>query len=175
VLSEYEFLAEPFALPGGLWVPAGEHAWWHGTAHLATSPARRLFVRWNLDCCRFFDGRILSNDIEITWRPVTLVDLSVHYVIDDLRLPAGHEQIRVGQLALSLNFTPDMQLRSQLQYDSVSKLMSALLRYRWEYSPGAELFAALGEAALVTGTPPSLGYHSSGSELLLRLGHRFQL
>jgi hypothetical protein len=175
VLSEYEFLAESFALPGGVVVPAGEHAWWHGKAHLSTSPARRLFVRWNVDCCRFFNnGRIISNDVELTWRPVTLVDLSVHYVIDDLRLPAGHEQIRVGQLALSLNFTPDMQLRSQLQYDSVSQLMSALLRYRWEYAPGAELFAALGEAALVSGSPPSLGYHSAGSEVLVRLGHRFQ-
>jgi hypothetical protein len=67
-----------------------------------------------------------------------------------------------------------MQLRSQLQYDSVSRQLNALLRYRWEYAPGAELFAALGEAAEVTGAPPSLGYHSSGSELLLRLGHRFQ-
>jgi hypothetical protein len=174
-LSEYEYLAEPFTLPGGSLVPAGEHTWWHAKAHLATSQARRLFLVLNLDCCQFFDGRITSFDVELTWRPITLVDVAVHYVIDDVRLPGGREQIRVGQLALNLNFTPDMQLRSQLQYDSVSRVMGALLRYRWEYAPGAEIFAALGEAALVTGSPPSLGYHSSGSELLLRLGHRFQL
>lgn len=174
VSSEYEFLARPFLLPGGVPVPAGEHAWWHAKAMVATSPARRLFVRWNVDCCRFFNGRILSNDIGLTWRPATLVDLSMHYVINDLRMPSGHEQIRIGQLTLNLNFTPDMQLRSQLQYDSVSDTLGALLRYRWEYAPGSEVFAALGEAARVTGALPSLGYHSSGSELLLRLGHRFQ-
>jgi hypothetical protein len=174
-LSEYEYLAEPFTLPGGTVIPAGEHSWWHAKANLGTSDARRLFLRWNLDCCRFFNGHILSNDVELTWRPVMLVDLSVHYVIDDLRLPGGREQIRVGQLALNLNFTPDMQLRSQLQYDSVSQALGALLRYRWEYAPGAEIFAALGEAALVTGAPPSLGYHSEGSELLVRVGYRFQL
>jgi hypothetical protein len=172
--SEYEFLAAPFALPGGTVVPAGEHAWWHANATLSSSPARRLFVVWSLDCCRFYDGHMLSNDIELTWRPVTLVEISAHYVINDLRLPAGHEQIRIGQLALRLNFTPDMQLRSQLQYDSVTKQMNALLRYRWEYALGSELFAAIGEAARVTGALPSLGYHSSGSEVLLRLGHRFQ-
>jgi hypothetical protein len=174
VLSEYEYLAAPFALPGGIAVPAGAHSWWHARALIASSPARRLFVRWNVDCCRFFDGRLLGNDVELGWRPVTLLDVSVHYVINDLRMPSGHEQIRIGQLALSLNFTPDMQLRSQLQYDSVSRQMNALLRYRWEYAPGSEVFAALGEAARVTGALPALGYHSSGSELLLRLGHRFQ-
>jgi hypothetical protein len=173
-LSEYEHLAEAFTLPGGSVIPAGEHSWWHAKAHLTTSSARRLFLSWNVDCCRFFNGRMFGNDVELTWRPVTLVELSVHYVIDDLRLPGGDEQIRVGQAALSLNFTPDMQLRSQLQYDSVSQLMSALLRYRWEYAPGAELFAALGEAALASGSPPSLSYHSAGSEVLVRLGHRFQ-
>jgi hypothetical protein len=173
-VSEYEFLAEPFVLPGGLSVPAGEHAWWHAKALLATSPARRLFVHWTIDCCRYFNGRLLGSDIELSWRPATLVDLSVRYVIDDLRSPEGHEQVRIGQLALSLNFTPDMQLRSQLQYDSVSDLLNALLRYRWEYAPGSEIFAAVGEAARVTGALPSLGYHSSGSELLVRLGHRFQ-
>ena len=67
-----------------------------------------------------------------------------------------------------------LQLRSQLQYDSISRQMNALLRYRWEYAPGSEVFAAVGEAARITGAPPSLGYHSYGSELLLRLGHRFQ-
>ena len=172
--SEYEFLAEAFTLPGGSVVPTGEHAWSHAKLRLGTSSARRLFMTWQVDCCRFYDGRILGNDIELTWRPITLVDLSAHYVIDDIRLPAGRAQIRIGQLALSLNFTPDMQLRSQLQYDSVSELMSALLRYRWEYAPGAEIFAALGEAALASGTPPSLRYHSAGSEVLVRLGHRFQ-
>ncbi len=174
VFSEYDYLAAAFTLPDGTVIPAGEHSWWHAKAQLATSPARRLFLDWHVDCCRFYNGRILGHDVELTWRPITLVDVSLHYVIDDLRLPGGHEQIRVGQLALSLNFTPRMQLRSQLQYDSVSRLLGALLRYRWEYAPGAEVFAALGEAALVSGAPPSLSYHSAGSEMLVRLGHRFQ-
>ncbi|MFO1410507.1 MAG: carbohydrate binding family 9 domain-containing protein [Steroidobacteraceae bacterium] len=173
-VSEYEFLAAPFMLPGGLAVGAGEHAWWHAKLHLGSSPGRRLFVRWNIDCCDYFDGRLFSNDVELTWRAATLLEVTAHYVIDDLRMPSGHEQIRIGQVELSLNFTPDMQLRSQLQYDSISRQMNALLRYRWEYAPGSEVFAAVGEAARITGAPPSLGYHSYGSELLLRLGHRFQ-
>jgi hypothetical protein len=173
-VSEYEYLAAPFVLPGGSVIGAGEHSWWHARAYLATSPARRLFLEWRVDCCRFYDGRILSNDVALSWRPIPLLDLSAHYVINDLRMPGGEEQIRIGQLAISFNFTPDMQLRSQLQYDSITQLLSALLRYRWEYAPGAELFAALGEAALVSGTPPSLSYHSGGSEVLLRVGYRFQ-
>ena len=174
VLDEYEYLAAPFQLPGALPVPAGAHGWWHARLKLSSSPARRLFVRWNVDCCDYFDGRLFSNDIELTWRPATLLELTAHYVIDDLRMPSGHEQVRIGEFALILNFTPDMQLRSQLQYDSISRQLNGLLRYRWEYAPGAEVFAAVGEAARVTGAPPSLGYHSYGSELLLRLGHRFQ-
>ncbi|MCC7463650.1 MAG: carbohydrate binding family 9 domain-containing protein [Gammaproteobacteria bacterium] len=173
-VSEHEFLSQPFVLPGGILVPPGGHTWWHAKALISTSPGRRLYVRWNIDCCRFFDGRLLGNDVEFSWRPVTLIDLSMRYGITDLRLPSGRAQIRIGQLTLNLNFTPDMQLRSQLQYDSVSGTLGALLRYRWEYTPGSEIFAAVGEAAHVTGALPSLGYHSSGSELLLRLGHRFQ-
>lgn len=65
----------------------------------------------------------------------------------------------------SWNFTPDMYLRSQLQYDNISKNFELSLRYRWEFEPGSELLVVLGEDATI-----DAGYRSQSSVLSVRLG-----
>jgi len=70
----------------------------------------------------------------------------------------------------SVNFTPDMQLRGQLQYDNISKNLELSFRYKWEFQPGTELLVVLGDDATYHGTY----YQSHASQLSVRLGKTFR-
>ena len=76
-------------------------------------------------------------------------------------------QILIYTLDLTLNFTPDMQIRTQGQYDNISQAFGMSVRYRWEFAPGSELFAALGESADIVG----VHYASQTSQASVRIGH----
>ena len=51
-----------------------------------------------------------------------------------------------------LNFTPDMQIGVQAQYDNISESFGFLARYRWEFLPGSDVLIAVGQSALVPGS-----------------------
>jgi hypothetical protein len=61
-------------------------------------------------------------------------------------LPAGSVDIHVVEVDSVINFTPEMQLALQAQYDNISQSIGLLAGYRWEYLPGSELFVAFGQA-----------------------------
>jgi len=84
---------------------------------------------------------------------------------------AGNVAIHVGSLDLSVNFTPDMMLRGQMQYDNISKNMELSLRYSWEFAPGSELLVVLGDDATLSGSY----YQSHVSQFSVRLGKTFRL
>ena len=93
-----------------------------------------------------------------------------------LRLPAGNVDIHVAALAGIVNFTPDMQLALQGQYDNISGNFAFLGRFRWEFRPGSELFIALGQAAIIPGTEfsPYTQPEFQASNLSIRLQRTFQ-
>ena len=69
-----------------------------------------------------------------------------------------------------ISFTPDMQLINQVQFDNVSERFTLSVRYRWEYQPGQELFASVGQAAVIPGEE----FAPRSTQAIIRLGHTFR-
>jgi hypothetical protein len=69
-----------------------------------------------------------------------------------------------------VNFTPDMQLALQVQYDNISENFGFSARYRWEYRPGNEIFVGFGQSAIID----SRGFMAQVSQGTIRLGHTFR-
>jgi hypothetical protein len=78
--------------------------------------------------------------------------------------------VHVLQISAGINFTADMDLALQLQFDNVSENVGFLARYRWEYVPGGELFVALGQAGVLSESE----FAARRSQLSVRLGHTFR-
>ena len=76
---------------------------------------------------------------------------------------------------LRMNFSPDLQLSSFLQYDSESKTFGANTRLRWTYQPLGELFVVYNHN-LRTRDPVTfrneLGFASS--QLLIKAQYAFR-
>ncbi|NIO39305.1 MAG: hypothetical protein GTO41_03350, partial [Burkholderiales bacterium] len=58
------------------------------------------------------------------------------YVFTHFDLPGGILNIHALSLSLITNFTPDMQLYTEVQYDNISEKFTLSMRYRWEYQLG---------------------------------------
>lgn len=159
----------PFAffLPKGVLVPAGEYEWNAAVFNVNTSNGRPINGGFSIRCCDWFGGRRFGTFAYVNWRPDPTWEIGAEHQFVAIQLATGDVEIQVYGLNLNLNFTPDMQLRTQMQYDNISQAFGLSARYRWEYDPGAELFVSLGESGdLIDGEH----YRSSTTQLSVRLG-----
>jgi hypothetical protein len=85
-------------------------------------------------------------------------------------LPGGDVDIHVLSANGIVNFTPDMQLAIQAQYDNISENFGFLGRFRWEFRPGSEIFIALGQSALI----PGQAFRAQATQFSFRIGHTLQ-
>jgi hypothetical protein len=100
-----------------------------------------------------------------------MFEITPRYNVTFITMPTGYVAIHVPTLDAAINFTPDMQLFMQAQFDNISRGFGFSARYRWEYAPGDELFAAFGQSAEIPGTT----FIAQTSQFSFRLGHTFRL
>ena len=174
VLNTYEAPFAPFRLPKGLVIPAGRYEWSHISPKLVTSFARPLTVTWETDCCTYYNGDYLKSDLTLDYRPNDTFGIVLQHVMTVLHMPAGHVNIHIIALEPVVNFTPNMEWRTQIQYDNITQRVGVLSRFRWEYTPESELFVSIGESALLQGPVFGPYYKSTNTQALVRLGQTFQ-
>jgi hypothetical protein len=163
---------DPSALcaPRGVPVLQGSYDWTNIVPQINTTRARWWAVNWQVECCNFYNGSYLKSDATITLRPNQYFEFIPRYVATFIHLPTGHVAIHILQIGGGINFTPDMQIIAQAQYDNISQALGVSLRYRWEYEPGQELFISLGQNALIPGTT----FEPQTAQFSIRLGHTFR-
>jgi hypothetical protein len=76
----------------------------------------------------------------------------------------------LATLAAIVNFTPDMQLYNEVQFDNISQNFALAMRYRWEYRPGDELFISIGQAAEI----PQTTFRPQITQAIVRVGNTFR-
>jgi len=121
-------------------------------------------------CCRYYNGNQVKTTLQLDMRPNATFQFAPKYVYTHLDMPGGQLDIHAVSLSLITNFSPDMQLYAEAQYDNVSEKFALSLRYRWEYEPGQEIFAAIGQSALI----PGQEFVSRSTQAVIRLGHTFR-
>lgn len=164
----YENVRDPFFLPRNVLVPAGEYEWTNAKLYVETAIGRPISVVAEVECCSYFEGDLLRTFLSANWRPDTSWEIGAQHSFYNIAMPTGDLEIQIWALNVTLNFTPDMQLKTQAQYDNVSEAFGMSARYRWEFMPGSEIFVALGESGdLLNGAH----YRSSTTQASVRIGH----
>src|SRR6185503_13199091 len=89
----------------------------------------------------FYDGTITALGLSGA-RVALMKQLSVEpsFSINRVDLPYGDFTTRVVRARTDYAFSPRMFASGLVQYSSTDNSFSSNLRYRWEYSPGSELF-----------------------------------
>lgn len=170
VYNYFENVPELFDLPGALPVPAGKYDWTNVSARIDTTQGRWWTFTISAECCRFYNGNYFKADNSVTFRFTPQFEINPRYVVTFIDLPTGYSDIHVLQLNTVYNFTPDMQVLIQAQYDNISENFGFSLRYRWEYSPGNDIFVGFGQTALIPGTD----FEPQTTQFSIRLGRTFR-
>ena len=167
VTNYYELVPAAFDIADTLIVPAGRYEWSTVEIGFETSDARIFAANVEVSCCDFYNGSAVEAQIEIGFRPNAYFEIAPSYEVSFIDLPTGDVDIHVVEVASVVNFTPDMQLALQAQFDNISQDFGFLARYRWEYLPGSEFFAAFGQSALI----PNSRFVMQRTQFSIRLGH----
>ncbi len=165
-----ENVSGPFTIPHNIVVPAGDYTFNTMHFHVDTASGRLLSGGIDVQCCGFYGGRILQTNEYVNLNPNDTITIGASHLMQQISMHTGNVAIQVGSFDMSVNFTPDMMLRGQAQYDNISKDLQLSLRYRWEFEPGSELLVVLGDDATLSGPY----YQSHVSQFSVRLGKTFR-
>lgn len=171
VFNTYENVLEPFDLPNDVIVQAGGYSWTNFGVEFQTSNSRPFSIGIGFECCSLYNGSAYAMEFGIGYRPGAFFEFEADWELEMLDMPTGSVDIHVVTGDAVINFTPDMNLALQAQWDNISKDFGLLARYRWEFIPGSELFVAFGQGAIISRN----GFTAQRSELSVRLGHTFRL
>ena len=170
VYHYYENVPATYFLPKDVPVPAAQYQWTNGVVQINTTRGRWYSVNWIVECCSFYNGNYLKSDLTFIFRPNEYFEITPHYVATFIDLPTGRVAIHIISASGGVNFTPDMQILAQVQFDNISRSFGFSARYRWEYQPGNEIFVSLGQSAFIPGTT----FEPQTTQLSIRLGHTFR-
>jgi uncharacterized protein DUF5916 len=170
LIDRFEHVPAQFLLPHNVPVLPGRYGWTNVAARFTTFDGRVLSGDVEVTCCSFYDGRSVETRVRLTYRPSSFFEVAPEYRGTFIDLPTGHVDIHLLTLDSVLNFTPDMNLALQVQYDNISENLGISLRYRWEYEPGNEIFVGVGQSASIVGT----NFFARTTQFSLRVGRTFR-
>jgi hypothetical protein len=174
VINDFEDVPQVFRIASRVPVPVGRYGWTNIGGNISTSDARPYSAKLDVVCCSFYNGNSLVVDFQIDYRPVPLFQFGPHYTFTSVRMPTGSVDIHLAAVDVILNFTPDMQLFTQIQYDNISQKFALSMRYRWEYQPGNEIFASIGQGAVIPTLIPNPTFTPQLSQAVIRIGNTFR-
>ena len=140
----YERLEAPFTL-GGVEIPVGEYHFGEFRFMFTSNPARRVYYTLNLAPQGFYGGTRLDRSVTVGARLTDQLSAEGRYSRNDVDLPFGDFEVDLGSLRVDLALSPTMSLRSVTQYNSQSEQFGTSMRFRWEYSPGSDIFLTYDE------------------------------
>ena len=169
-----EVINQPFLIAGKLPVPVGDYHFNQFDISLVSSQSRKVIAKLGVTCCRFYDGDYLGLNNSLEFRLSKYFRLTAKHNMEKFDLPAGNLTVHIGSLDTSINFTPDMQIDAQMQYDNISERFSFSARYRWFPRPETEVFIAVGQTADMRSSDFPGHFDADQTQVTIRLGHTFR-
>ena len=135
-----ERLSVPFDIADGVTIPAGTYHFPRFRLEGGLAPKRRFSAQATWWFGWFYDGSLNQYELTAAWKPSALFIVELTGERDVGHMPEGNFVKDLVGTRLRMNFSPDLQLTSLLQYDSESRTLGANTRLRWTFRPLGELF-----------------------------------
>ncbi len=171
VIPQGEGLIEPFEISGGVVIPPGRYDFLRYRLEASSASKRRLSgaISWRFG--DFFTGTLHQIELSSFWTPVPLLTFELSTETDVGRLPEGNFTENLVQGRIRLNFSPDLELSSFIQFDNDSDVLGSNTRLRWTFRPVGELFVVYNHDVRDT---PDGGFAFESNELLVKISYEFR-
>jgi hypothetical protein len=155
VSDAYEGITAPFSVAPGVTIPVGNYRFAQTRASYSFGPQRPINGGLTAAYGGFYGGTLT----ELTWRgrveasPVLLIEPT--YSWNRATTPFGDFTTQLGIARVTWTLSPRRFLSALVQYQSATRSVTTNARFRWEYTPGSELFIVYsdGRSTLTRGFP----------------------
>jgi hypothetical protein len=135
-----ERLVAPFEIADGVTIQPGAYHWRRYRLETGTARKRRFYTQLTWWFGGFYDGDLDQFQWTGAWNPTPLLTVEFSGERDVGRLRAGHFTESVVGTRARINFSPDLNLSTYVQYESVTTSVGTNTRVRWTFKPVADLF-----------------------------------
>ena len=144
--DSYELLHEPFSPGADVMIPVGSYDFQHVEVSYRLGQQRRANGTVSVRTGGYFNGNITSVDfnrgyVELTQQLSLEPSISFNWI----DVPQGSFRTDLALARINYTFNPRMFFSGLVQYNSSNDTVASNLRFRWEYSPGSELFVVYTE------------------------------
>lgn len=139
---DFEFLDENFDIlrDGTIVVVPGSYANWGYEMEASSASFRKVSGSIGYEAGGFWTGDISSLVLGLTLRPIPGINLVSGYRHSKVTAEDSGFDTNLFQMDLGLDFTPDISLSSNIQFDDISEVLGTNTRFRWILTPGTDLF-----------------------------------
>jgi hypothetical protein len=135
-----ERLVEPTEI-GGVTIAPGAYRWRRYRLEVGTAQKRRLYSQLTWWYGGFYDGRLDQFQWTGAWNPTPLLTIEFSGERDVSHgLSAGDFSTTLVGTRARINFSPDLNLASYVQYDTTTESIGVNTRLRWTFRPVGDLF-----------------------------------
>jgi len=140
ISSNRDVLPYDFEVADGVVIPQGGYDFTNFSFELNSASHRSWTANLDWRFGWFYSGNYDDVELGIGLKFKGYATLALNANTVHGRLPEGAFKENVYQVKADFYFSPDLGLMSYVQYDDVSKELGANLRFRWQLSPGNEIY-----------------------------------
>ena len=142
----FEYLPAPFPIASGVTLPVGDYDFAFMGVGFNAGQQRRLSANILVEHGTFFSGHKTTIAVSRGRASVTnQFSVEPTYSVNWIDLAEGSFTTSLVGTRATYTMTPRMFASALVQYNSSLDAMSANVRFRWEYSPGSEIFIVFNE------------------------------
>lgn len=150
--KNYDLLDVPFQIATGVRLPVGVYDWQQGQVSYTAGTQRRVSGTTTYAAGTYYNGTQKS----VSYRGRVAIDARLSFEpsvsVNWLDLAQGKFTTTLVSTRINTPLTPRMFGSVLLQYNTAANAYNVNARFRWEYTPGSELYVVLTEGRNTVGT-----------------------
>ena len=136
----FERLDEPFRIRPDISIAPGDYSFGDWLFSFSSNPARRFYYSARVAPQGFYDGDRLDTGLTLGMRVSSRLATEAGFTRNDIDLPAGSFAANVGSMRVDFAVSPNMNVRTLTQYNSLSEQWSTSARFHYIYRPGSDFY-----------------------------------
>jgi hypothetical protein len=140
VIPQGERLDAPFEVADSVVIQPGAYHFVRYRLEVEFAARRNIAGQATWRFGRFYGGRLDQIELEGDWKLSSTFILQFTGEHNIGRLPSGNFKTTLTGIRALVNFSPDLNLSSFVQYDTDSKSVGTNTRLRWSFRPAGDLF-----------------------------------
>ena len=141
----YEYLAEPFEISAGVFIPAGVYRFWQANPSYSSDRSRWLSGNASLTLGEFWSGNIRGANTGVRVRFNEHMAISGSYGQNHVTLQEADFTTKLARLRVDNSFSTRMFLNGFVQYNSASRAWLSNIRFNLMHRPLSDIFVVFNE------------------------------